>query len=196
MQKRIQIKPKQEFILNNLDKIKEWKSENKTDTFIFKALGVSNATWVEAKKNPLVLNALNEGIKLYQENNSKIINDVRNALIKKAKGFFYEEVKQVYKLKGVSKKEITNIDNLEDNKKYDVKIEKIKRYSPPDPVAAEKALYILGDEEIQSRQDQKLKLQKFKFEMKLLDNNKTLPKISISNNIPNSFEDDDEEDEL
>ena len=191
MAERIQIKPKQKFILENVDNIRKWKSENYSDAFISKALNVSSATWNEAKKNPIVLKALNDGAIEYREKNIKNISEIREATIKKAKGFFYEEIRQTYKLKGVNKQEITNINNLEDNKKYDVKIEKIKRYCPPDPFAAEKALYFLGDEEIQSRQEQKLKLQKFKLEKNLLEKGHDVPKISITNNIPLKEEEED-----
>lgn len=74
------------------DKIKEALEKGIYETEIAKTLGVSNSSWFEYKtKYPEFADIFKNA------DRSQLLNDLENALIKKAKGFEYQEKKQYIK---------------------------------------------------------------------------------------------------
>ncbi len=74
------------------DKIKEALEKGIYETEIAKTLGVSNSSWFEYKTK------YSEFADIFKNaDRSQLLNDLENALIKKAKGFEYQEKKQYIK---------------------------------------------------------------------------------------------------
>lgn len=99
-----------------LKEIEEWVTGGATDEEIAKALGVGVRTMAEYKiKFPPFRQAFARG-------RTQVVIDIKNALLKKALGFSYEEEKRV----GKKDKNGENI----------VLVEKYSRYCPPSETAA------------------------------------------------------------
>lgn len=74
------------------DKIKEALEKGVYETEIAKTLGVSNSSWFKYKTK------YSEFADIFKNaDRSQLLNDLENALIKKAKGFEYQEKKQCIK---------------------------------------------------------------------------------------------------
>lgn len=101
---------------DNLTRIEAWASDGLTNEQIAKNIGVSRSTlnnWMT--KHLDILGALKKG-------REPVIRNLENSLIKKAKGFEYEET-------------TTEIIKMDDGSTRQ-KVIKHKRYSPPDSSAA------------------------------------------------------------
>ena len=98
----------------NLASIKTW-SRFENEKAIAKRLGVSYATFRRYKAE---YKELAEALK---EGRQNLVADLKDALRRKALGFEYEEVKTIQR---------------KENGKTTVTVEKYRKYSPPDTVAA------------------------------------------------------------
>lgn len=99
-----------------LKEVEEWVAQGATDEEIAKALQISQwSLWKYKEKHAKLSQAFARG-------RNKIVIDIKNALLKKALGFNYEEEKKV----GKKDKNGENI----------VLVEKYTRYSPPSETAA------------------------------------------------------------
>lgn len=131
----------------HLEKIKEWSAEM-TETDIWKRLAISAPTWEKCKReHPELRQAL--------LGKQKLIGDVRNALLKRALGFEYEETK-----KSIRK---------DDQGRDVVYTEITKRYSPPDVGACNSILQNIDptwyrDRAAYELKRQELELKKIKLE--------------------------------
>lgn len=131
----------------HLDKIKVWSAET-TETDICKRLDVTWPTWEKCKReHPELKEAL--------MGKQKLIGDIRNALVKRALGFEYEETK-----KSIRKDEAG---------RDVVYTEIVKRYSPPDVAACNSLLQNMDenwyrDKAAYELKRQELELKKIKME--------------------------------
>jgi len=100
----------------NLDKVREWVENGATDEEVAKALRISMASLYSYKAKH------KEFLESFTRARTKIVIDIKNALLKKALGFSYEEEKRV----GKKDKNGENI----------VLVEKYSRYCPPSETAA------------------------------------------------------------
>lgn len=96
--------------------IESWASDGLTNTQIAKNMGITRTTLnVWENKYPDISHALKKG-------RTPVVREIENALIKKAKGFEYEE---------------TSVEIWQDDSGNEKrKVNKHKRYSPPDTSAA------------------------------------------------------------
>ena len=99
-----------------LKEIEEWVKQGATDEEIAKALSISMASLYSYKAKH------KEFLEAFARARAKIVIDIKDALLKKALGFTYEEEKKV----GKKDKNGENI----------VLVEKYTRYSPPSETAA------------------------------------------------------------
>lgn len=100
---------------DNLTRIESWASDGLTNEDIAHNMGVRRQTFAEwLRKYPTINDALKKG-------REPVVREIENALIKKAKGFEYEET-------------TTEIIISEDGEKRQ-RVLKHKRYSPPDSSA-------------------------------------------------------------
>jgi IS30 family transposase len=100
---------------DNLTRIESWASDGLTNKQIAENMGITRQTldtW--CKKNKDIFDALKKG-------REPVVRELENALIKKAKGFEYEE--------------ITTESWIDGNGNKKQKATKYKRYSPPDSSA-------------------------------------------------------------
>lgn len=102
-------------VKDNLKLIEKWAKDGVTERQIAHNLGVSVSTFEEYKKNHQELTAL---LKIGRE---VLILDIENALVKKAKGYDYEEKKVYTKVVDGETTTYTEI---------------TKKHQPPDPGAA------------------------------------------------------------
>lgn len=98
-----------------LQEIHKWCVEGQTNDVICKKIGISEATWYEyMNQHP----SLAELVKLGK---SVMDNQVENSLLRSALGFDFEEVKTIIE--------------EDKNGKKKTRVEKVKRYQPPNPTA-------------------------------------------------------------
>lgn len=98
-----------------LKEIHDWCAKGETNDVICKKLGISEATWYEyMNEHP----TLAELVKLGK---SVMDNQVENSLLRAALGFEFEEVKTIIE--------------EDKNGKKKTRVEKVKRYQPPNPTA-------------------------------------------------------------
>ena len=95
--------------------IQKWCEEGLTNDIICERLGIAESTWYEYQKNHEILS------ELVQASKSVMDSKVENALLKTALGFEYEEIKTI-------------IEEDKNGKKM-TRIEKTKKYMPPNPTA-------------------------------------------------------------
>ena len=95
--------------------IQKWCEEGLTNDIICERLGIAESTWYEYQKNHEILS------ELVQASKSVMDTKVENALLKTALGFEYEEIKTI-------------IEEDKNGKKM-TRIEKTKKYMPPNPTA-------------------------------------------------------------
>lgn len=95
--------------------IQKWCEEGLTNDIICERLGIAESTWYEYQKNHEILS------ELVQASKSVIDTKVENALLKTALGFEYEEIKTIIE--------------EDKNGKKRTRIEKTKKYMPPNPTA-------------------------------------------------------------
>lgn len=69
-----------------LERIRQWLEEGATEQEIYKALGVCGTTWTEYKAKHKELREIIENI-----DRTKTVLDLRNTLIRKARGYNYDE---------------------------------------------------------------------------------------------------------
>lgn len=113
----------------HLDKITKW-TEDLTDEQIAARLKISRKSFIEYKKqHPELVEALEKGKK-------RLVVELKDTLKKKAKGFYYEEVKTV---------KIHNPDSEADTEWIE-KIEINRKYAQPDTGAAHLLLKNLDPE--------------------------------------------------
>lgn len=133
----------------HLNKIKEWSAEM-PECDIYNKLAVSAPTWEKCKKeHPELREAL--------LGKQKLIDDVRNALVKRALGFEYEETK-----KSIRK----------DEQGRDVVYTEItRRYSPPDVAACNSILQNMDSSWYRDRAAYELKRQELELKKIQLEQN-------------------------
>ncbi|MBK5242064.1 transposase [Clostridium sp.] len=95
--------------------IQKWCEEGLTNDIICQRLGIPESTWYDCQKNNAVL------LELVHASKSVIDTKVENALLKTALGYEYEEIKTVIE--------------EDKNGKKRTRIEKTKKYMPPNPTA-------------------------------------------------------------
>lgn len=100
----------------NLDKVREWVENGATDEEVAKALRISMASLYSYKAKH------KEFLEAFTRARTKIVIDIKNALLKKALGFEYVEERRI----GKKDKNGENI----------ITVEKYKRYCPPSETAA------------------------------------------------------------
>lgn len=123
-----------------LDDIAKW-SENMTEAQIAKKLDVGYRNFCDYKRNyPQLAQAIKKG-------RSNLVLDLKSVLIKKAKGFSYEEKKFITDSDGYTRKEVT------------------QKYAQPD-VAAINLLLKNYDRENWSNDPQTLEIKKRELELK------------------------------
>lgn len=98
-----------------LSEIHKWCEEGLTNDIICERLGIAESTWYEYQKNYPVL------LELVQASKSVMDTKVENALLKTALGYEYEEIKTIIE--------------EDKNGKKKTRIEKTKKYMPPNPAA-------------------------------------------------------------
>lgn len=137
----------------HLDKITKW-TEDLTDEQIAARLKISRKSFIEYKKqHPELVEALEKGKK-------RLVVELKNTLKKKAKGFYYEEVKTV---------KIHNPDS-EAEPEWIEKVEINRKYAQPDTGAAHLLLKNLDptwrndDAETMKLKKQQVEIQKQKLE--------------------------------
>lgn len=137
----------------HLDKITKW-TEDLTDEQIAARLKISRKSFIEYKKqHPELVEALEKGKK-------RLVVELKDTLKKKAKGFYYEEVKTV---------KIHNPDS-EAEPEWIEKIEINRKYAQPDTGAAHLLLKNLDptwrndDAETMKLKKQQVEIQKQKLE--------------------------------
>lgn len=137
----------------HLDKITKW-TEDLTDEQIAARLKISRKSFIEYKKqHPELVEALEKGKK-------RLVVELKDTLKKKAKGFYYEEVKTV---------KIHNPDS-EAEQEWIEKIEVNRKYAQPDTGAAHLLLKNLDptwrndDAETMKLKKQQVEIQKQKLE--------------------------------
>lgn len=137
----------------HLDKITKW-TEDLTDEQIAARLRISRKSFIEYKKqHPELVEALEKGKK-------RLVVELKNTLKKKAKGFYYEEVKTV---------KIHNPDS-EAEPEWIEKVEINRKYAQPDTGAAHLLLKNLDptwrndDAETMKLKKQQVEIQKQKLE--------------------------------
>lgn len=137
----------------HLDKITKW-TEDLTDEQIAARLKISRKSFIEYKKqHPELVEALEKGKK-------RLVVELKDTLKKKAKGFYYEEVKTV---------KIHNPDP-EADQEWIEKIEINRKYAQPDTGAAHLLLKNLDptwrndDAETMKLKKQQVEIQKQKLE--------------------------------
>ncbi|AJA48506.1 hypothetical protein CPAST_c24360 [Clostridium pasteurianum DSM 525 = ATCC 6013] len=102
-------------ILPNLKDIQKWCEEGVTNDIICQRLDVQESTWYEYQNKHPILK------ELVQASKSVMDTKVENALLKTALGYEYEEIKTVIE--------------EDKNGKKRTRIEKTKKYMPPNPTA-------------------------------------------------------------
>ena len=95
--------------------IQKWCEDGLTNDIICERLGIAESTWYEYQKNHEILS------ELVQASKSVMDTKVENALLKTALGFEYEEIKTIIE--------------EDKNGKKRTRIEKTKKYMPPNPTA-------------------------------------------------------------
>lgn len=98
-----------------LSEIHKWCEEGLTNDVICERLGIAESTWYEYQKNYPVL------LELVQASKAVMDTKVENALLKTALGYEYEEIKTIIE--------------EDKNGKKRTRIEKTKKYMPPNPAA-------------------------------------------------------------
>lgn len=98
-----------------LSEIQKWCEEGLTNDVICERLDIAESTWYEYQKNYHVL------LELVQASKSVMDTKVENALLKTALGYEYEEIKTIIE--------------EDKNGKKKTRIEKTKKYMPPNPAA-------------------------------------------------------------
>ena len=141
-------KPKYEtYIKPNFDKIDKMLNDGASEKQCAEALGISYASWNNYKVQ------YQEFGELCNKPRTKLVEDLRSALVKRALGFEYEESKIVTK-KG------------DDGNVYGYK-ETYKKYSVPDTTAIFGALKIYDDKKLEyDIQAQNVDLKKQELELK------------------------------
>lgn len=102
-------------ILPRLSEIQQWCLDGYTDEMIYKKLEISHDTWYRYIKEYPILS------ELIALSKSVMDNKVENALLKTALGYEYEEIKTIIE--------------EDKNGKKRTRIEKTKKYMPPNPTA-------------------------------------------------------------
>lgn len=98
-----------------LSEIQKWCEEGLTNDVICEKLDIAESTWYEYQKNYPVL------LELVQASKAVMDTKVENALLKTALGYEYEEIKTIIE--------------EDKNGKKKTRIEKTKKYMPPNPAA-------------------------------------------------------------
>lgn len=131
----------------NFDKIDKMLNDGASEKQVAEALGVSYPAWNKYKVK------YKEFGELCGKPRTKLVEDLRSALVKRALGFEYEEQKTVIKLD-------------DDGNKYGY-TEKYKKYSVPDTTAIFGALKIYDDKKLEyDIQAQNIDLKKQELELR------------------------------
>lgn len=142
-------KSKSDFILESMEQIKEWTKYGTLEKDIAENLGISVST-LEKYKNEIP--ELKEALKNGRKN---LVFELKNALVKKAMGYDYEEKKQY----------ITEDDN--GNRKKHTEI--MTKHMPPDVGAINSALQNLDDEWYRDKRGIELKRQELELRKQMAD---------------------------
>lgn len=121
----------------HLEDISNWIRDGEPEYVIYKKLGISETRWYEYKKNK---EELRETIKKGQQ---KLALHIESKLYQKCTGIEFEESKTL----------IDEVDDGKGNIKKKKKIEKIKRWCPPDTVALIFACKNLNPEKWKDKQE-------------------------------------------
>lgn len=136
-----------------LDKIKKWKEQGATEEQIAKNLGVAYSSFNEYKVQFSELSEILKSI-----NYAPLVEDLKSALIKKAKGFEYKEKKEYIR------------EDPETGKKTKY-VEITTRYAQPDTTAIFGALNIYDDEYIKDKKNYELRKEELELRKKLAEAN-------------------------
>lgn len=134
-------------VLPNLSKIKQWMINKCTDEFIADSLLLGYSTWMKYKSEKKELKELQEET---IKSRAVLAEDIRQALIDRAKGFDYEESKTI-------------IVTGENGEPKIQRKEVYKKKALADPTAAREVLFFLGDKETSNRATFELKMQELAF---------------------------------
>lgn len=134
----------------NLDKIAQW-ARYETEGQICKRLGIGSTVWTKYKRQyPELQQAL--------LSKQDLISDVRNALLKRALGFYYEETKTT-----IRKDEATG---------HDITCTEItKKYAPPDVGACNSILQNMSEGWYRDKAGYELKKQELELKKKQIEQN-------------------------
>lgn len=147
-------KTKDTVILNNLGKIEQWLINRNSDEFISSSLGIGYSTWMKYKAT---LPEIIEIIEKAPQTRASMVEDIKQSLINRAKGFEYEESKTIL------------VTDEETGKPKILRKEIYKKRALSDPTAAKEALFLLGDENSSGRANFDLKRQEFEFKKAQLE---------------------------
>lgn len=141
-------------VLPNLEKIKQWIINKNTDEFIANNLLIGYSTWMKykAEKKEII-----ELIEKAPATRASMVEDIKQSLIDRAKGFEYEESKTIL------------VTDEETGKPKILRKEIYKKRALSDPTAAKEALFLLGDENSSGRANFDLKKQEFEFKKAQLE---------------------------
>ncbi len=137
-------KSKWDEVRTRLPEIEGWLKKGLTEAQVCKNLGVAVSTFNDYKKRyPELMNAIKRG-------KQTIITEIENALIKRALGYEYEEVKTYIKRQG--DKEVKHIEKVQKHMPADVGACAILlKNKAPDEYTDNKALLNLKKEELALR---------------------------------------------
>lgn len=134
----------------NLDKIAEW-ARYETETQIYNRLGVGASAWVRYKRDyPELQKAL--------LSKQDLISDVRNALLKRALGFYYEESKTTIRKDETTGNDITTVETT-------------RKYAPPDVGACNSILQNMSEGWYRDKAAFELKKQELELKKKQIEQN-------------------------
>lgn len=138
------------YIKSKFDEIEGLLNGGASEKQVAKSLGVSYATWNNYK------NQYEEFRELCNKPRTKLIEDLRSALVKKALGFQYEE-KESYIKQEVETDPVTKETKPVGPKFMHTKI--LTRYQPPDTTAIFGALNIYDEDYVKDKKNYELKQQ-------------------------------------
>ena len=137
-------------IKSKLDEIEKLLNEGASEKQVAEYLGVSYASFNNYK------NKYKELADLCNKPRTKLIDDLRSALVKRAMGFTYEEKKQYIK-------------EDEQGKKYKY-TEITTKYQPPDTTAIFGALNIYDNDYVKDKKNYELKQQELELRREIAQN--------------------------
>lgn len=141
----------------NFDKIDKMLNDGASEKQCAEALGVSYPSWNNYKKK------YKEFDDLCHKQRTKLVEDLRSALVKKALGYTYEEKEQYIE------QEIDPKTKKPTGKKV-MKTKIVTRHQPPDTTAIFGALNIYDDDYVKDKKQYELKQQELELRKMIAEN--------------------------